>query len=107
MSPYRTCAQRRIYARERYLGWKRSLRGVSGGLTCRIKVGSISTCPEARAVARRVTALLLLIPAAEGVRLAEREVWLHSKSSGEKRGRTSTAKAESLKVLGLDSSFSK
>ena len=107
MSPYRTRAQRRIYARERYLGWKRSLRGVSGGLTRRIKVGSISTRPAARAVARRVTALLLLVPAAEGVRLAEREVWLHSKSSGEKRGRTSTAKAESLKVLGLESSFSK
>ena len=63
--------------------------------------------PLGQSCSRRVTALLLLVLAAEGVRLAGREVWLHSKSSGEKRGRTSTAKAESLKALGLDSSFSK
>ena len=51
---------------------------MSRGLTRRIKVGSISTRPAARAVARRVTALLWLVPAAEGVSLAGREVWLHS-----------------------------
>lgn len=83
---------------------------MSRGLICRINVGSISTCPAARAVARRVTTLLLLVlaavPDAKGVRLAGREVWLHSKSSREK-GRTSTAKAESLKAPGLDPSFSK
>lgn len=55
---------------------------MSRGLICRINVGSISTCPAARAVARRVTTLLLLVlaavPDAKGVRLAGREVWLHS-----------------------------
>ena len=102
MSPYRTHEQRRIHARERYLGWKRSLSRVNGGLTHRIKVGSNSTRPAARAVARKITALLLFVPAANGVRLEGWEVWLHPKSR-----RTPTVKAESLKAPGHDSSFSK
>ena len=101
MSPYRTRAQRRIYARERYLGWKRSLRGVSGGLTCRIKVGSISTCPEARAVARKVTALLLLVPAAEGVRLARQQTRGHRLSQTARQVLSRVTLGRELRAEGL------
>ena len=102
MFPYWAPKPHSINARERYLGCKQSFNWVSGGLTHRIKVGSISVRSIAAATARRrVTSVLPLVPVAKGVTLAGMEVCLHSKSRGERTGMTSPIKAESLKTPGL------
>lgn len=102
MFPYGAPKPPSINARERYLGCKRSFNWVSGGLTHRIKVGSISIRSIATAIARRrIIAVLLLVPVAKGVTLAGMEVWLHSESRRERTGMTSPIKAESLKNPGL------